>query len=193
MSSRDRPCSVAKSSHLHRTRTPCAWAACAPCRRCVPTPTNVTDGITGVDPYRSLHGIILVPRRFAPTADRLHRNAPFVHSIAKSGVGRRDSATVQHEGALRSRYGPRPRSAASGARAGRASGLSRPCATVTLFMKRRALEKVLRERGWKLLRHGGRHDIWTDGGLEEAVPRHTEINERLARAILRRVKKASAT
>ena len=55
------------------------------------------------------------------------------------------------------------------------------------------LEKMLRERGWRLLRHGGRHDIRTDGVLEEAVPRHTEINERLARAILRRVKKASAT
>ena len=107
-----------------------------------------TDGIPGVDPCRSLHGIITVLRRFAPTADRLHRNAPFVHSIAKSGIGRRDPATVQHGGALRSRHGPRPRSAASGAGAGRASGLSRPCAIVTLFMKRRALEKVLRERGW---------------------------------------------
>ena len=148
-----------------------------------------TDGIPGVDPCRSLHGIITVLRRFAPTADRLHRNAPFVHSIAQSGIGRRDPATVQNDGALRSRHGPRPRSAASGAGAGRASGLSRPCAIVTLFMKRRALEKVLRERGWKLLRHGGRHDIRTDGGLEEAVPRHTEIDERLARAILRRVKK----
>ena len=59
-------------------------------------------------------------------------------------------------------------------------------------MKRRPLEKMLRERGWKL-RHRGGHDIRTDGELEEAVPRHTEINERLARAILRRVKKASAT
>ena len=77
--------------------------------------------------------------------------------------------------------------------AGRASGLSRPYATVNLFMKRRALEKMLRERGWKLLRHRGRHDIRTDGGLEEAVPRHTEINERLVRAVLRRAKKASAT
>ena len=105
-----------------------------------PTPTNVTDGIPGVDPCRSLHGIITAPRRFAPTADRLHRNAPFVHSIAKSGIGRRDPAIVPHDGCLRSRHSPRPRSAVSGAGAGRASGLSRPCATVTPFMKRRALE-----------------------------------------------------
>ncbi len=38
----------------------------------------------------------------------------------------------------------------------------------------------------RLLRRGGRHDVWTDGEREEAVPRHREINEQLARAILRR-------
>ena len=65
-----------------------------------PTPTNVTDGIPGVDPCRSLHGIIAAPHRFAPTADRLHRNAPFVRSIAKSGIGRRDPAAVQEDGKL---------------------------------------------------------------------------------------------
>jgi len=35
-------------------------------------------------------------------------------------------------------------------------------------------------------RHGKRHDIWTDGEREEAIPRHNEINEKLAKAILRR-------
>ena len=58
-------------------------------------------------------------------------------------------------------------------------------------MKRRALEKSLRECGWTLLLHGGRHDVWTNGELEEAVPRHTEINEHLARAIIRRVKEGT--
>ena len=53
-------------------------------------------------------------------------------------------------------------------------------------MKRRDLERALRRGGWTFLRHGGRHDIWTDGNREEAIPRHAEINERLARAILRR-------
>lgn len=56
-------------------------------------------------------------------------------------------------------------------------------------MKRRELERRLRGQGWKLLRHGGNHDIWTDGTEEEAVPRHAEINERLARMILLRVRK----
>jgi mRNA interferase HicA len=39
---------------------------------------------------------------------------------------------------------------------------------------------------WRFLRHGGNHDVWSDGTREEAIPRHREINERLALAILRR-------
>ena len=54
-------------------------------------------------------------------------------------------------------------------------------------MKKRELEKALRQLGWTLLRHGRRHDVWTDGEREEAIPRHTEINEKLAQTILRRV------
>lgn len=53
-------------------------------------------------------------------------------------------------------------------------------------MKRRELERRLREAGWWLLRHGGGHDVWTDGERLEYVPRHAEIDERLARAILRK-------
>ena len=57
-------------------------------------------------------------------------------------------------------------------------------------MKRRELERKLRESGWRLQRHGGKHDVWAsaDGSFTECVPRHPEINERLALAILRRVK-----
>jgi mRNA interferase HicA len=51
----------------------------------------------------------------------------------------------------------------------------------TLSMKRREL-------GWRFLRHGGNHDVWTDGERQEAVPRHPEINERLARVIIARAK-----
>lgn len=56
-------------------------------------------------------------------------------------------------------------------------------------MKRRDLEKKLQKLGWKLVRHGGRHDIWSDGEQEEAIPRHNEINELLARKILRKARK----
>jgi mRNA interferase HicA len=56
-------------------------------------------------------------------------------------------------------------------------------------VKRRELEARLRALGWRLLRHGARHDLWTDGEREEPVPRHAEVQERLARAILRRAGK----
>jgi len=57
-------------------------------------------------------------------------------------------------------------------------------------VKRRELERRLREMGWTLHRYGGKHDVWTsaDGSFTEFVPRHPEINERLAQAILRRAK-----
>lgn len=53
-------------------------------------------------------------------------------------------------------------------------------------MKRRELEEALRKVGWSFLRHGANHDVWTDGEQQEPIPRHSEINEKLARAILRR-------
>ncbi len=55
-------------------------------------------------------------------------------------------------------------------------------------MKRRELERRLGDLGWLLQRHGGKHDVWSspDGSFAEYVPRHAEINERLARMILRR-------
>ncbi len=52
-------------------------------------------------------------------------------------------------------------------------------------MKRRELEKQLRESGWTLSRHGGKHDVWARGERELAVPRHAEINEYTAKAILK--------
>jgi len=57
-------------------------------------------------------------------------------------------------------------------------------------VKRRELERRLRELGWTFQRHGGKHDVWVnaDGSLTEFVPRHAEINERLAQVILRRAK-----
>ncbi|MDO4485705.1 MAG: type II toxin-antitoxin system HicA family toxin [Bacillota bacterium] len=54
-------------------------------------------------------------------------------------------------------------------------------------MKRRDLEKKLKEAGWYLLRNGADHDIWTNGKNIEPIPRHKEINERLAKAILRKL------
>ena len=55
-------------------------------------------------------------------------------------------------------------------------------------MKRRDLEIQLRDLGWWLLRSGGKHDVWTNGTITEQIPRHTEINEQLAKKILKTAK-----
>ncbi len=55
-------------------------------------------------------------------------------------------------------------------------------------MKRRDLERSVRDFGWSLIRNGSRHDIWGKGEYELAVPRHNEINEYTAKAILREAK-----
>jgi mRNA interferase HicA len=57
-------------------------------------------------------------------------------------------------------------------------------------VKRKELERRLRDLGWTFQRHGGRHDVWTnrEGSFSEFVPRHAEINEKLAHVILRRAK-----
>jgi mRNA interferase HicA len=51
-------------------------------------------------------------------------------------------------------------------------------------MKKIELERKLRDLGWWLERQGGRHEVWTNGEMTEAVPRHREIDERLARSIV---------
>ena len=54
------------------------------------------------------------------------------------------------------------------------------------YMKQRDLIKKLESVGFKFERHGGNHDVYVRGFDEEQIPRHKEINERLAKAILRK-------
>nr|VFK23102.1 MAG: mRNA interferase HicA [Candidatus Kentron sp. LPFa]VFK39070.1 MAG: mRNA interferase HicA [Candidatus Kentron sp. SD]VFK43970.1 MAG: mRNA interferase HicA [Candidatus Kentron sp. SD]VFK78916.1 MAG: mRNA interferase HicA [Candidatus Kentron sp. SD] len=52
-------------------------------------------------------------------------------------------------------------------------------------MKRSALLKYLRSRGCRLLREGGKHSWWHNPILNKrsAVPRHSEIQDVLAKEI----------
>jgi predicted RNA binding protein YcfA (HicA-like mRNA interferase family) len=54
-------------------------------------------------------------------------------------------------------------------------------------VKRVDLIKALEERGCEFVRHGGKHDWYRNPttGVSQPVPRHREINERLARRIIR--------
>lgn len=53
-------------------------------------------------------------------------------------------------------------------------------------MKRRDLIKLFEKNGWYFLREGGRHDIYTNGKAEEPIPRHKEINEILAKMLIKK-------
>ena len=53
-------------------------------------------------------------------------------------------------------------------------------------MKQRALIKKLEKAGFEFERHGGDHDVYRSGQDREEIPRHREINEKLAKAILKK-------
>ena len=56
-------------------------------------------------------------------------------------------------------------------------------------MKKHELIKKLNQQGAFLLRHGGKHDVYIQPrtNKEATVPRHTEINEFTAKAILKKL------
>lgn len=53
-------------------------------------------------------------------------------------------------------------------------------------MKQRDLIKKLENAGFVFYRHGGNHDIYVCGDQIEKIPRHKEVKEQLAKAILRK-------
>lgn len=54
------------------------------------------------------------------------------------------------------------------------------------ILKRNELIRKLEQGGFSFERHGGNHDIYIRGKEKETIPRHKEINEQLAKAILRK-------
>ncbi len=56
-------------------------------------------------------------------------------------------------------------------------------------MKRRDLIKKLEEMGCLMVRHGRKHDHYTNFKTRQSqpVPRHSEINELLARSIIKKL------
>ena len=56
-------------------------------------------------------------------------------------------------------------------------------------MKKYELIQKLNKQGAVLLRHGGKHDVYIQPrtNKEATVPRHTEINEFTAKAILKKL------
>ena len=59
-------------------------------------------------------------------------------------------------------------------------------------MKPKELVRKLESVGFQFHRHGGNHDIYRRGKDKETIPRHKEIDERLAKVILKDVYKRQA-
>lgn len=53
-------------------------------------------------------------------------------------------------------------------------------------MRKRILEKKLKAAGFVLERHGSNHDVYVRGSDIEELPRHRDINEALAKAIIKK-------
>ena len=53
-------------------------------------------------------------------------------------------------------------------------------------MKQKALIRLLEKNGWWKLREGGNHIVYTNGKESEVIPRHRELNELLAKSIIKR-------
>ncbi|WP_034487890.1 type II toxin-antitoxin system HicA family toxin [Butyrivibrio fibrisolvens] len=53
-------------------------------------------------------------------------------------------------------------------------------------MKQRDLVKLFEKAGFEFERHGGSHDVYKRGSDEEQIPRHREINEQLAKGLIRK-------
>ena len=52
-------------------------------------------------------------------------------------------------------------------------------------MKRKDLIKLLERNGWIFKREGGAHSVYSKRSANEYVPRHREIDEDLAKSIIR--------
>lgn len=53
-------------------------------------------------------------------------------------------------------------------------------------MKRQILLKLFTKSVWRILREGANHTILTNGEDVEPLPRHKEINEGLAKDLIRK-------
>lgn len=53
-------------------------------------------------------------------------------------------------------------------------------------MKQKDLIRLLEKNGWRKVREGANHIIYSNGKESETIPRHRELNELLAKAIIKR-------
>lgn len=54
------------------------------------------------------------------------------------------------------------------------------------LVQRKKLEKLFKQNGWRFVRHGGNHDIWTNGNGKTQIPRHAKIDDGLAKGLIKK-------
>ncbi len=59
-------------------------------------------------------------------------------------------------------------------------------------MRKRELDRKLKDLGWRFKGHGRGHDLWTNDRITVPLPCHREINERIDKKILKEAKQAEA-
>lgn len=54
------------------------------------------------------------------------------------------------------------------------------------MVKRRLVEKRFIDNGWFFVRHGGNHDIWSNGIKKTQLPRHPKFSDMLYKALIQK-------
>lgn len=54
------------------------------------------------------------------------------------------------------------------------------------MVQRTKVEKTFRNNGWYFLRHGSKHDIWTNGKVKTQIPRHPKISDKLFQGLIKK-------
>jgi len=57
-----------------------------------------------------------------------------------------------------------------------------------IIVKKKELIKRMKTYGWWKYGEGSNHEIWTNGEQKLPIPRHSEVNELTAKAILKTAK-----
>lgn len=54
------------------------------------------------------------------------------------------------------------------------------------MVQRRKVEKKFEANGWYFVRHGGNHDIWSNGKIKTQLPRHPKFSDKLYKGLIKK-------
>ncbi len=54
------------------------------------------------------------------------------------------------------------------------------------MVHRHTVVKKFKKNGWYFVRHGGKHDIWSNGKIKTQLPRHRKFSDRLFDSLIKK-------